>query len=608
MPLSDDFHQLKLAFTDPIQHHYELVRPIVFGEDTVTERSRQVGLDPRLVGEKAQRFIQHGMFGLADQRAGHAGRKPSAIPEPIAGYILYVKQLYPPLHYREIVRILERKFGFHTNHHTIQRFLRQHPLPAQLPLPWKTFHQFADAYQARWQVVRLFYEGWHQQSIAGCLQLSRQHVGEIIAAFQRDGFAGLEDQRSRPPTHPANQLALPLLKEVLDVQREYPRAGRFRVRGLLEQRTGQPPPSAATIGRAMAINRTHHGAPPPWVTNVPAAPPEAPPKQRRYPPQYRHQYWFVDIRYLVQLDGQWIYSLCLLEGYSRKILAGMASAYQDTVAVLQLLCAAVAAYGCPAGIVSDNGSVFTSHDYQAVLTALEITPCYIEKGKPWQNLIEAQFKIQLRLADAKFEQAGTLERIQEEHAAFVQTFNETAHWAHRKRRDGLRTPVAVLQWVHGREVALAEVERIFKTAQFTRTVNRHGYVSIQRFYIYAERGLARKRVAVWIYEGTVRIEYEQALLARYRGQYDAHHKHLQAVGEPHLYRTTYAAPQLEFWELDEEQWRKVREVPPRSRRGRLARASVEQLPLRGLALLLLVSPGLLQLYAENWIPNLPSLM
>jgi hypothetical protein len=80
------------------------------------------------------------------------------------------------------------------------------------------------------------------------------------------------------------------------------------------------------------------------------------------------------------------------------------------------------------------------------------------------------------------------------------------------------------------------------------------------------------------------------------------------VGEPHLYRTAYAAPQLEFWELDEEQWRKVREVPPRSRRGRPARASVEQLPLRGLALLLLVSPGLLQLYAENWTPKLPSLM
>jgi hypothetical protein len=56
-------------------------------------------------------------------------------------------------------------------------------------------------------------------------------------------------------------------------------------------------------------------------------------------------------------DDHWAYSLCIFEGYSRKILAGMATAYQDTVAVLQLLSAALAEYGKPEGLVSDNGSV-----------------------------------------------------------------------------------------------------------------------------------------------------------------------------------------------------------------------------------------------------------
>jgi len=32
-----------------------------------------------------------------------------------------------------------------------------------------------------------------------------------------DGFAGLEEQRARPPQHPGNQLTLPFLKEVLDI-------------------------------------------------------------------------------------------------------------------------------------------------------------------------------------------------------------------------------------------------------------------------------------------------------------------------------------------------------------------------------------------------------
>lgn len=45
---------------------------------------------------------------------------------------------------------------------------------------------------ARWTVVRMYFEGWLQQSIATCLRLSRKHVRHILQAFERDGFAGLE--------------------------------------------------------------------------------------------------------------------------------------------------------------------------------------------------------------------------------------------------------------------------------------------------------------------------------------------------------------------------------------------------------------------------------
>ena len=121
--------------------------------------------------------------------------------------------------------------------------------------------EFADAYQARWTVVRMWYEGWNKHRIAGCLQMARSHVYAIMAAFERDGFEGLEDQRTRPAPHPDDQLTLPFLKDVLDLQQEYPRAGRFRLPGLLEQQYGPDLPSESTVGRAMAINRRVHGAP-----------------------------------------------------------------------------------------------------------------------------------------------------------------------------------------------------------------------------------------------------------------------------------------------------------------------------------------------------------
>jgi putative transposase len=117
----------------------------------------------------------------------------------------------------------------------------------------------------------------------------------------------------------------------------------------------------------MAMNRQFHGAPGPWQS-VREAQADVPSfKHLPYRPAYRHHLWFTDIRYLVQLDGSWVYSICIIEGYSRKIVAGMASPHQDLTAILQILFAALAEYGCPHALVSDNGSVFTAKDYLAIL-------------------------------------------------------------------------------------------------------------------------------------------------------------------------------------------------------------------------------------------------
>ncbi len=409
MSASEEFQQLALRFTDPIQFDYEVIRGIMLADESIAERSRITGIDRDTIGEKARRFVQHGMFGLVDQRTT-TDKGRHHYPAVVAGTILYLKQLYPAIHYREIARIVERKYGYKTNHHTVKAFLERHPLPVQLPLEITHFHQFEDAYRARFTVVRMYYEGWHQKSIANCLGLSRKHVWHVLSVFKEEGFAGLEDQRTRPDAHPENQLSLPFLKEVLEVQREHPRAGRFRVRGITAQRTGHAP-SEATIGRAMAMNREHHGAPPAWSTDRTNDSPYADEvKFLPFTPTYRHRYWFIDFRYLLRIgeDRRWVYSLLILEGYSHKILAGMATEHQDLVAVLQLLNAAIAEYGRPDGMVSDNGSVFTSDIYEGLLRALGIKVCHIEKGKPWQNLIEAQFKVELRLTDARFEQATKL--------------------------------------------------------------------------------------------------------------------------------------------------------------------------------------------------------
>ncbi len=52
MTPSEEFGQLRLKFTDPVQHHYEVIRPIVLFSESISERSRQTGVERTQVGEK----------------------------------------------------------------------------------------------------------------------------------------------------------------------------------------------------------------------------------------------------------------------------------------------------------------------------------------------------------------------------------------------------------------------------------------------------------------------------------------------------------------------------------------------------------------------------
>lgn len=87
------------------------------------------------------------------------------------------------------------------------------------------------------------------------------------------------------------------------------------------------------------------------------------------------------------------------------------------------------------------------------------------------------------------------------------------------------------------------------------------YVSVQRFYLYAERGLVRKRVSIWMREGRLDIAYQETILAQYASRCDRKSRRLQAVDTTHLFQTPHRSPQCEFWELDDDQWHRIGRRP-----------------------------------------------
>ena len=109
---------------------------------------------------------------------------------------------------------------------------------------------------------------------------------------------------------------LPVMVEIYHLQKRHPDAGGFRIWSL----RGKTDLSVRTVERIMALNRglsrhpRHGGAPRPRK-----------PRPSRIPskPRLAHEYWFIDGRMMdFAIEGDRWWSLIVLDGYSRTMLAG----------------------------------------------------------------------------------------------------------------------------------------------------------------------------------------------------------------------------------------------------------------------------------------------
>src|SRR2546423_1059626 len=106
-----------------------------------------------------------------------------------------------------------------------------------------------------------------------------------------------------------------------------------------------------------------------------------------------------------RLGGGMVYCISILENFSRAILASAISRKQDTHTFFVVLHDAVRHFGIPEVLVSDNGSIFTSHETRWTCEHLGMEKQEIKKGRPYQNYIEAAFGLHRRMTVWNFEKA-----------------------------------------------------------------------------------------------------------------------------------------------------------------------------------------------------------
>lgn len=180
------------------------------------------------------------------------------------------------------------------------------------------------------------------------------------------------------------KVTLAAIEEVRKLARN-PQIGAFRVHAALKQKGFEL--SRATCGRILARVREIYGYDKPKIGGG----------AKRIMPfaaSRHHEYWTADVRYLDMLDERlltegMVYTIAIIENYSRAVLASSVTRRQDLNAFLAFLYRAVQEYGPPEAFVTDSGSIFLANRAQAIYRALGIRKVEIEKGQPWQSYIES---------------------------------------------------------------------------------------------------------------------------------------------------------------------------------------------------------------------------
>ena len=562
---TEDWRQIELLARAPGQRTYELIRPVVLFGQSPAERAAETGAAERTLDRQVARFDQLGMAGLVPPPKVE---KHHTLPPAVRQAILDAKREHPPLNTHELTTICWVRCGHRPSSHTVKRILAESPPPPRTHRRFPPYHAISDPIQRRLAIVRLHVEGWNATSIAAYLETSRQTVHTTLKRWAEEEFAGMPD-KSRAPHRRGTKVTLRAMVTVKELQ-ENPLLGEFRIHAALKRMGIFLSPR--TCGRILALNRTLYGLPKPERSPREAQP--MPFKAAR-----RHQYWSADIRYLDHGLGDFkVYSITILDNYSRAIIASGLSRTQDLGAFLMVLYMAIQQHGAPEGLVTDGGSVFRAKQLQAILERLGVAKHEIARRQPWQNYIEANFGIQRRIADWNFLHAGSWPELLVVHDQWVTEHNYQDHFAHQDRPEDRRSPAAVLHRVCGKLFGPEELHRIFYSTRSGRVLDRAGYARFRRWRVYAERGLDGEPIAVWLYAEHLTLVYRDEPLAQYRVTYQPDQRRLQRVTLEHLFETPHQSPQRPLWAWDDGDWLPVLRLPAYAPRRSPPTGAV-QLPL-----------------------------
>jgi len=571
---TDEWASIKQWTLWPEQELYEQIRPVVLFHETAGERAKEIDVPERTLTRKADEFERDGMQSLfSSGEQGGARATGKTLPEDMRQLIIDLHFELPTMSWREIAEICYIRYGRRPDHKSVKRIASSSHRSSLRERRYQPWHQIPDPVERKLAVIRLHSEGWSITSIAAYMQTTRPTIYTTLQRWKEEQFASLEEKsRARKQLR---KDTLQLRNEIRKLQ-ENPLLGEYRVHTALLRMGIEVSP--ATCGRIMAANRRLYG-----IEKKPKSAPR-PKLEMPFKASRRHEFWSADVRYIEEHllpDPKPVYVITIFENFSRMVLSSAISPTQNQWDYLAVLVDAIRRYGAPEALVTDGGGIFYSNVAMQLYDMLDIGKERIDPGEPWQNYAETLFSIQRRLADHAFSNARNWPEIQQAHLTWWKNYNLEHHYAHRERQDGRHSPSEVLRGVLGRTYPEEVLSRVLYAMQFTRHLDKHGYVNFNNWRFFGEDGLAGEQVSVWVYEGTLKIEYQATTLSEYSVTFTPDHKQIEAVKNPRRIETHFRSPQLHLWQRGETEWLLALRRPgpsPRKKQSKIV-ASFEQLVL-----------------------------
>lgn len=558
----------------PEQELYEQIRPLVLFHETAGERAKEIDVPQRTLSRKADEFEKYGMQSLfSSGEQGGARETSKTLPPEIRQLIVDLHVELPTMSWREIAEVCYIRYGRKPDHKSVKHIATSGPPPSLQSRRYQPWHQIPDPAGRKLAAIRLHSEGWSITSIAEYLATSRHTVYDTLQHWAEEGVAGLD---AKPKTNKGVRKATLSVRNEIRKLQENPLLGEYRVHTSLLRMGIEVSP--ATCGRIMAANRQLYELEKP--KRQPRAKLEMPFKATR-----RHEFWSCDVRYIEEHllpDPRPVYSITVFESFSRSVLASAISPTQNQWDYLAVLADALRRYGAPEALVTDGGAIFYSNQAIQLYDMLGIRKERIDPGEPWQDYAETLFSIQRRLADHAFSNARTWPEIQQAHQTWWQNYNAEHHYAHRERQNGRHSPTEVLRGMLGRTIPEEVLSRALYATQFTRQIDRHGYVRFKHWKFFGENGLpAGEDVSVWVYENTLKVEHQATTLALYSVRLSSDQREITEVKNARRLETHFRSPQMDLWQLSETEWLLALRRPEPSPRKKMSKivALAEQLML-----------------------------